>query len=176
MASKTPARPNILITGTPGTGKTTMAEMAASQLEGGFVHVNIGDIVKSNKFYTKYDEVMDTHVIEDDDEDRLIDYLEPIMMEGGKIVDYHSSELFPERWFALVVVLHASTEVLFDRLSSRGYSAAKREENMDAEISCVCEEEVRDSYKDEVIVVRDNNTNEDMDATIDFIADRLEAL
>ena len=170
-----PARPNILITGTPGTGKTTMASMAASQLDG-FTHVNIGDIVKANKFFTKYDEVMDTHVIEDDDEDRLIDYLEPIMMQGGVIVDYHSSELFPERWFALVVVLHTTTEVLFDRLSARNYSAAKREENMDAEISMVCEEEVRESYKDDIIIIRDNNTNEDMDATIDFIADRLEAL
>lgn len=56
------------------------------------------------------------------DEDRLLDHMEPLMAEGARIVDYHSCDLFPERWFQLVVVLRCSTEVLFDRLAERRYT------------------------------------------------------
>lgn len=41
------------------------------------------------------------------------------MGEGGKILDYHSSEMFPERWIDHVYVLRAKTEILFDRLTAR---------------------------------------------------------
>ena len=73
------------------------------------------------------------------------------MIEGGVVVDYHSCELFPERWFQVVVVLRASTETLFERLTARRYSEAKRQENMDAEICGVVEEEARESYQDDVL-------------------------
>ena len=43
-------------------------------------------------------------------------------------------ELFPERWFDLILVLRAKTDVLFDRLTERGYSEKKRGENLEAEI------------------------------------------
>lgn len=50
---------------------------------------------------------------------QLLDGLEEIMCQGGNIVDYHSSELFPERWFDIVFVLRTDNTTLFDRLSSR---------------------------------------------------------
>ncbi|CAJ1031870.1 conserved hypothetical protein [Leishmania braziliensis MHOM/BR/75/M2904] len=167
---------NILITGTPGTGKTSMAEMLAAEL-GGFQHVEVGKLIQQNHFYTEYDKELDTHIIQEKDEDRLLDFMEPIMVrEGNHVVDYHSSELFPERWFHIVVVLHTSTEVLFERLTKRKYSEAKRTENMEAEIQCICEEEARDSYRDEIILVRENDTLEQMAATVDEICERVEVL
>ncbi|CCW68077.1 unnamed protein product [Phytomonas sp. Hart1] len=160
---------NILITGTPGTGKTSLAETLAQDLDG-FEHIEVGKIVKENHFYTVYDAELDTHLISEDNEDRLLDFLEPVMVEEGHhVVDYHSSDLFPERWFHLVVVLHASTEVLFDRLTARGYSEAKRAENMEAEIQCVCEEEARQSYRDEIIMIVINDTLDQLAATVDRI-------
>ncbi len=45
--------------------------------------------------------------------------MEDILAEGGFIVDYLSCELFPERWFDLVLVLQTDNTVLFDRLVSR---------------------------------------------------------
>ncbi|KPI86163.1 hypothetical protein ABL78_4785 [Leptomonas seymouri] len=167
---------NILITGTPGTGKTSMAEMLAEELEG-FQHVEVGKLVKENHFYTEYDKDFDTHIIEEEDEDRLLDFMEPIMIKGGNhVVDYHSSELFPERWFHLVVVLHASTEVLFERLTNRKYSEAKRGENMEAEIQCICEEEAREAYKSDILLVRENDSLEQMAATVDEIRNRVEEI
>lgn len=164
---------NILITGTPGTGKTSMASLLAEALED-FSVMEVGKLVKENHWYSEYDPELDTHLIDEADEDAMLDYLEPVMVrEGNHIVDYHSSELFPERWFHIVVVLKASTEVLYDRLQKRGYSENKVSENMEAEIQCVCEMEARESYKEEILLVRINDTLEEMEQTVELIAERV---
>lgn len=41
------------------------------------------------------------------------------MRPGGKIVDFHTCEIFPERWFDLVIVLRTDNGVLYPRLESR---------------------------------------------------------
>lgn len=41
------------------------------------------------------------------------------MGERGNIVEYHSCEFFPERWFDAVIVLRADTTLLYDRLQKR---------------------------------------------------------
>ena len=80
---------------------------------------------------TGKDDEFDTFIL---DEERLCDYLDPFMTEGGYIVDFHSPEFFPESWFELVLVLRTNTEHLYDRLSERGYSTKKINENMECEI------------------------------------------
>ena len=50
---------------------------------------------------------------------QLLDELETITAQGWKVVDYHSSELFPERWFDLVVVLQTNNSILYSRLEGR---------------------------------------------------------
>ena len=46
-------RPNILITGTPGVGKTSTASLIAERL--GFRHVNVGELIKQCKCYDGFD-------------------------------------------------------------------------------------------------------------------------
>ena len=58
------------------------------------------------------------------------DELEEQMSRGGNIVDSHSIDYFPERWFDLVLVLRTNNTVLFDRLTKRGYSQKKVTENI----------------------------------------------
>lgn len=41
------------------------------------------------------------------------------MAEGGKIVDYHGCDFFPERWFDIIFVLRTNNTTLYDRLSKR---------------------------------------------------------
>lgn len=48
-----------------------------------------------------------------------MDGLEESMSLGGNIVDYHSCEFFPERWFDIVFVLRVDNTTLFDRLTAR---------------------------------------------------------
>ena len=58
------------------------------------------------------------------DEDKLCDVMEPMMAEGGNVVDFHSCEFFPERWFVsgqhLVSLCLAPPDGAFvDRLLAR---------------------------------------------------------
>lgn len=80
------------------------------------------------------------------------------MNEGGKIVDYHGAELFPERWFDIVFVLRTNNTILYDRLKERGYNGKKLEDNIDCEIFQTILEEAKASYREEIVheLVNDN--------------------
>jgi adenylate kinase len=160
-------RPNILVTGTPGTGKTVTASLIAEKA--GLKHVNVGDLIKQHKCYDGHDSALDTDIL---DEDKLLDIMENIVQECadeniGIVADYHSCELFPERWFDLVLVLRANTEVLYDRLTERGYSEKKRSENLEAEIMQVVLEEAREAYDVEIVQEVMSNTVEDMESNVE---------
>ena len=58
------ARPNLLVTGTPGTGKTTTCEMVAAAA--GLRHVNVGELVKSQELHSGWDEAYECWVIDED--------------------------------------------------------------------------------------------------------------
>ena len=159
-------RPNILITGTPGVGKTSTASLIAERL--GFRHVNVGELIKQCKCYDGFDEELDTNIL---DEDKLLDEMEVIFEreaenEKGIVADYHVCKIFPERWFDLVLVLRTNTEVLFDRLSARGYNERKRSENMQAEIMQIILDEARESYAEEIVHEVVSNTVEEMDNNV----------
>ena len=155
-------RPNILLTGTPGVGKTSTAIRLAEAL--GLKHLHLGDLIRQHHFTEAHDEARNTDIL---DEDKLLDYLEPFMTtDGGIVLDYHACELFPERWFDLVLVLRASTEVLYDRLTARQYSDTKRWENLECEILQVVLDEAREAYDPNIVVEVPSNTVEDMEATL----------
>ena len=57
-------RPNILVSGTPGTGKTTTCELLAAAT--GMKHINIGDLVKREQLHRGWDEGFECYVIDED--------------------------------------------------------------------------------------------------------------
>ena len=158
-------RPNILVTGTPGVGKTATATMIAEKLD--LHHANIGHIIKEKKCQLEYDKALETHIL---DEEKLLDILEVDFdtehVSGGIVADYHSCDFFPERWFDLIIVLRVSTDVLFDRLKERGYNDKKRNENMQCEIMRVVIDEAKESYAPEIVQELSNNTIDEMDQNI----------
>ncbi|KXZ42475.1 hypothetical protein GPECTOR_143g716 [Gonium pectorale] len=85
------SRPNILITGTPGTGKTTTSELVAQEL--GFRHINVGEWVREKGLHSGWNEEFDCFNL---DEDKVCDALEDVMGEGGNVVDHHGCDFFPE--------------------------------------------------------------------------------
>lgn len=157
-------RPNILITGTPGTGKTTHAELVAS--ETGFKHINVGELVKEHQLHAGYDQEFDTYLL---DEDKVNDHLEDIIEEGGFIVDHHSCDFFPQRWFDLVIVLQTDNTMLFDRLKNRGYSDKKITENVQCEIMNVVAEEAHEAYDPQIIKMLKSNDTDDMENNVSSI-------
>jgi adenylate kinase len=109
--------PNILVSGTPGVGKSTFCNLLAERL--GMAYVCVGALVAAKGFHAGKDDAYDTFIVDEASEDRLLDELEPIMARGNVLVEHHSVDLFPERWFDLVLVLRTDNKVLYDRLVQR---------------------------------------------------------
>ncbi|KAK4884549.1 hypothetical protein RN001_000820 [Aquatica leii] len=139
--------PNILITGTPGVGKSTLCEKLSQTT--GLKWLEISKIAKENSCIEEYDPVYQCAVL---DEDKLLDGLEDIMGAGGNIVDYHSCELFPERWFDIVFVLRTDNTTLYDRLVNRGY-----------------EEEAKASYATHIVHELVNSNYEELESNLQKI-------
>ncbi|XP_010541351.1 PREDICTED: adenylate kinase isoenzyme 6 homolog isoform X2 [Tarenaya hassleriana] len=159
-------RPNILITGTPGTGKSTTASALAEATN--LRHICIGDLVKEKNLHSGWDDELECYII---DEDLVCDELEDVMEGGGNIVDYHGCDFFPERWFDRVVVLQTENSILYDRLTKRGYSGTKLTNNIECEIFQVLLDEARDSYREEIVVALQSNTIEDISNNVTSLTD-----
>jgi adenylate kinase len=56
--------PNVLVTGTPGTGKTTTCEMVARAT--GLRHVNVGDWVKQQELHSGWDDEFQAFIVDED--------------------------------------------------------------------------------------------------------------
>ncbi|SPC66601.1 related to FAP7 - involved in the oxidative stress response [Ustilago sp. UG-2017b] len=176
--------PNIVITGTPGTGKSTHSSLLASTYTRSgcstrhpLRQIDIGALVKSEGFYTEYLQEWQSYQV---DEDQLLDHLEPLTgnkapeplgsqhfnqhdlqaakhsqeseERGGLILDWHTCDVWPERWIDLVVVLRCDHGVLWERLEKRGYPINKIQENNEAEIMGVVADDARQSYPEEAVV------------------------
>lgn len=139
--------PNIVVTGTPGTGKSTLASQICETfaMESGvhpLRHINVGPLVKEKSFHASYDPEWDSYEV---DEDQLLDYLEPLTggtapdslesdpegceqardvseddeTRGGLVLDWHTCDAWPERWVDLVIVLRCDHQLLWKRLERR---------------------------------------------------------
>ncbi|XP_020235214.1 adenylate kinase isoenzyme 6 homolog isoform X1 [Cajanus cajan] len=159
-------KPNILVTGTPGTGKTTVctALAEATQLR----HINVGELVKEKNLHDGWDDELDCYVI---NEDLVCDELENVMEEGGNIVDYHGCDFFPERWFDCVVVLQTDNTILYDRLSRRGYNDSKLSNNIECEIFQVLLEEAKESYSEDKVIAMKSDNIDDISRNIATLTD-----
>ncbi|KAJ2588676.1 factor activating pos9 [Coemansia sp. RSA 1797] len=157
--------PNILVTGTPGTGKTTTSELIA--LAAGLEKVTVGELVKERSLHDGYNEEFDTYWL---NEDKVVDEMEDMLAGGGMCVDFHTCGMFPERWFDLVVVLRADTDKIYDRLEKRGYKQNKVQENIECEIMQVVLEEAQESYQPEIVMELASNTVEQMESNVEKVA------
>lgn len=167
---KMKAGPNILITGTPGVGKSTLSQQIAER--SGLEWVSVSDLARDNLFYDGFDEERQCPIL---DEDKVLDELEDMIAEGGKIVDYHGCDFFPERFFDIVFVLTTNNTILYDRLAARGYQGTKLTENIECEIMNVIRDEAMDSYNNDIVHVLPSNSPEDMESNIERIILWIEA-
>ncbi|MFB6469829.1 MAG: adenylate kinase family protein [Vulcanisaeta sp. AZ3] len=118
----------LLVTGTPGVGKTTIA-MELSRTYG-IPMVNINEVLKP---VLKWDAELMTNYITDENRARILvrDYLRSF---NSYIIDTVAVNLFDESLIDWCIVLRLNPLYLMDRLSRRGWSRCKVVENVLAEV------------------------------------------
>lgn len=70
-------KPNILVTGTPGTGKTTTSTALAEATQ--LNHINIGDLVKEKNLHDGWDDELDSYILNEDLVSYQSIYLRPFL-------------------------------------------------------------------------------------------------
>ncbi|KAF5505222.1 Adenylate kinase isoenzyme 6-like protein HBR1 [Colletotrichum siamense] len=163
------ASPNIIITGTPGVGKTTHCEELARR--SGLTHLSVNQVVKDRECHEGWDDEFQSWIV---DEDKLLDAIEAEVANGGYIIDWHACDLFPKSWIDLVVVLRVDSTTLYDRLTARKYPEAKLQENLDSEIMEVLLQEARDAFDEEIVVELTSNTSDEMETNVSRVEEWLE--
>lgn len=108
------------ITGTPGTGKTTLAEELRCM---GRHVIDLNRLAQEKGLLGEYDAIRDTYEVD-------IDLLDQELPEGDIIIEGHLSHLLD---VDTVLILRCDPRVLEQRLEDRGYLSAKVRENAMAE-------------------------------------------
>lgn len=131
----------IFITGTPCTGKTTIA----SKLNGRVIKIN--DLARSHDFIMGIDENKGYEII---DIEKLSEYVDEMIQNTDELLIFegHVSHLLDGA--DNVIVLRANPKILEKRLKARNYSDSKIRENLEAEALGVCSAEAYDKYGDKV--------------------------
>lgn len=170
---------NVLVCGTPGTGKSTLVDLLKNKLkdEHKFNYVNLSKFAIENSCTCGYDETLASHDI---DEDKLLDKLKPIL-ETNKhnIVEAIEPDFLPSDLFHLVFVCRTNNTILYDRLSARGYSETKISENVTSEIFQQILDEAREFYnRDQSMVIEllndhDQDLNKNVQTMLNEIGNRL---
>lgn len=133
----------IAVTGTPGTGKTTLAKKLAKKHK--YAYINVNSIISTHKLHEQYDKKLKTKII---DQKRLSKFLMKYaksLKKRGVVIDSHLSHYLPASFVDTCYVTTCSLPKLKQRLKKRGYSAQKIRDNLEAEAFQTCLTEAQDA-------------------------------
>ena len=137
----------IIVTGTPGTGKSTLAKKLANYLSAKLLDVN--KIINKHKLKESYEKSRDTYIINTKKLNKiLISYItqEKKVKTPYLIIDSHLSHYLSHKYVNLCIITTCNLKKLQSRLKKRKYNQAKVRENLDAEIFEIIYHEAKQSH------------------------------
>ena len=111
----------VTLTGTPGTGKTTVAEKLEEE---GFDVIHLTEYFEENDIGEEVNGEREIRV------SQMVESLEEKNLSENTVIEGHLAHHFPSD---ICVVLRCRPDILEERLSGRDYSERKVEENLEAE-------------------------------------------
>lgn len=128
----------IIITGTPGTGKTRFAKKLAKKEKA--VHIDVNELIKKEKLYKKYNKSLRTREVDINKlNKRLIKLIKEFKKKKQRIIiDSHLSHYLPKKYVDLCIVKRCDLKTLKKRLEKRKYPKKKIRENIESEILDIC--------------------------------------
>ena len=125
----------ILISGTPGTGKTSVSEAIAKKINAKVINLSL--FARKESLVSDYDKERDTWVINEEKlRNKTLKLIRNSKKEGIEvlIIESHFTDIIPEKPIDFVIILRCEPEILSQRLRMRGYSEKKIIENTQSEI------------------------------------------
>jgi adenylate kinase len=125
----------IIITGTPGCGKSTLTKKISKIMDSEYISIN--QLVHSEEFIEEYDEKRNTYIA---DFDKLIPYLIDVIEKAQNencdffFIEGHFADIVPNKFIDIAIILRCHPDILKKRLEKRGYKESKVIENLQAEI------------------------------------------
>ena len=129
----------LIVSGTPGTGKTTISKNISNYLKAKVISLN--ELAISENLVERYDTKRETSVINNT---KIISFLIELIEDYKKedleflIIESHFSDIVPERYINFVIILRCDPDELYNRLKKRSYKREKIRENVQSEILGNC--------------------------------------
>ncbi|MEM0231763.1 MAG: adenylate kinase family protein [Candidatus Methanomethylicaceae archaeon] len=155
---------NIVITGTPGVGKTTIAKILSNRL--GLKLIELNKFVKDINAIIGLDEKREAEII--DERKVRKELLKILSKNSGYIIEGHWGEIVPKKYVDYVIVIRAHPLVLMERLRKKGYNEEKIKENVQAELLDYCLIKAVEVFGEEKVFEYDN-TKEDIEESVNNI-------
>jgi adenylate kinase len=127
----------IAVSGTPCTGKTTLAQALAKRL--GYQYVDVKQIIEDRHLSLGYDRKRKCLVVDPKKVNKTL--MELIAEKGDAVIDSHLSHYLPPTFVDRCIITTCGLKELEKRLKRRKYHASKIRENLDSEIFEVCRSE-----------------------------------
>jgi|ECHnycMinimDraft_1075156.scaffolds.fasta_scaffold02110_4 adenylate kinase len=149
----------VVLTGTPGTGKSSVASELSKTL--GYQVVSVSKLAIEKGLYTEFDEETQSYIVDEEALKREITSL-------AKSKDVIIETIYPSlvECADLVIVLRRNPLRLLEELKARGWPLRKVMENVEAELLGIVEAEARESFSNVCTIDTTSKTPSDVVRTV----------
>jgi len=134
----------VIITGTPGVGKTKISQILSKRLNA--VHLDLNKIAKEEQLTLGIDKERKSLIA---DLNRLSERVQDLIKKSSRdiiIEGHYASDVVPQNLASYVFVLRKDPDALVTSLKRKGFRGQKISENVAAEILGVCLSDAVDAY------------------------------